>query len=147
MTPTGAALVAALAEDRFGPLPPLVLEAIGYGAGARDLPDRPNVVRVVLGTAVATSLPGSRRAAVLVAAAPGSPRSPEPMGVLDSYDWNVVHPRTGKTGMRGYAALRNVRDERPAWVWFGEGTIVVVLAAFLASPRRDRGAADEPPPQ
>ena len=89
----------------------------------------------------------ARRAAVLVVAAPGSPRSPEPMGVLDSYDWNVVHPRTGKTGMRGYAALRNVRDERPAWVWFGEGTIVVVLAAFLASPRRDRGAADQPPPQ
>jgi hypothetical protein len=41
VTPTGAALVAALAEDRFGPLPPLALEAVGYGAGARDLPERP----------------------------------------------------------------------------------------------------------
>jgi uncharacterized protein (TIGR00299 family) protein len=50
VTPTGAALVAALAEA-FGPLPPLVLEAVGYGAGTRDLAERPNVVRVMLGTA------------------------------------------------------------------------------------------------
>jgi uncharacterized protein (TIGR00299 family) protein len=50
VTPTGAALVASLA-DSFGPLPPLVLEAVGYGAGTRDLAERPNVVRVMLGTA------------------------------------------------------------------------------------------------
>src|SRR3954466_4917592 len=35
VTPTGAALVASLAES-FGPLPALRLEATGYGAGARD---------------------------------------------------------------------------------------------------------------
>jgi pyridinium-3,5-bisthiocarboxylic acid mononucleotide nickel chelatase len=46
----------------------MVLEAVGYGAGARDLPDRPNVVRVLLGTptATATAAPEDRRAAVLV---------------------------------------------------------------------------------
>jgi len=66
VTPTGAALVAALAEDRFGPLPPMVLEAVGYGAGARDLPDRPNVVRVLAGTAVAGEAAAARRPAVLV---------------------------------------------------------------------------------
>jgi len=64
VTPTGAALVAALADGEFGPLPPLVLETVGYGAGARDLPDRPNVVRVLLGTAVEHG--GARRPAVLV---------------------------------------------------------------------------------
>ena len=36
VTPTGAALVAALA-DGYGPLPRLTLEAAGYGAGTRDL--------------------------------------------------------------------------------------------------------------
>ena len=50
VTPTGAALVAALA-DAFGPLPALVLDAVGYGAGTRDLAAQPNVVRVMLGTA------------------------------------------------------------------------------------------------
>ena len=48
VTPTGAALVAALAEG-YGPLPVMTLEAIGYGAGARDLPSLPNVVRAIVG--------------------------------------------------------------------------------------------------
>ncbi|MGI8593614.1 MAG: nickel pincer cofactor biosynthesis protein LarC [Solirubrobacteraceae bacterium] len=48
VTPTGAALVAALAEG-YGALPPMTLEAVGYGAGARDLAPLPNVVRVIMG--------------------------------------------------------------------------------------------------
>jgi hypothetical protein len=48
VTPTGAALVAALA-DEFGPPPPMLLDGVGCGAGARELPDRPNIVRVLLG--------------------------------------------------------------------------------------------------
>jgi pyridinium-3,5-bisthiocarboxylic acid mononucleotide nickel chelatase len=48
VTPTGAALVAALAT-RFGPFPPMVPRGIGYGAGTRDPEELPNLVRVVLG--------------------------------------------------------------------------------------------------
>lgn len=48
VTPTGAA-IAATVVDEWGGLPPLTLEAVGYGAGTKDLQDRPNVVRVVLG--------------------------------------------------------------------------------------------------
>ncbi len=48
VTPTGAAVVAALAVE-FGPLPAMRLESVGYGAGARTLDDRPNVVRVLIG--------------------------------------------------------------------------------------------------
>jgi uncharacterized protein (TIGR00299 family) protein len=48
-TPTGAALIGALAETVSGELA-LRVEAFGHGAGARDLPDRPNLLRVVLGT-------------------------------------------------------------------------------------------------
>jgi pyridinium-3,5-bisthiocarboxylic acid mononucleotide nickel chelatase len=51
VTPTGAAVVSALARD-FGPLPAMRLDGIGYGAGARDLPALPNVVRVLTGVAV-----------------------------------------------------------------------------------------------
>jgi pyridinium-3,5-bisthiocarboxylic acid mononucleotide nickel chelatase len=50
-TPTGAAILAAVV-DRFGPLPPMRLRAIGYGAGTRELSDRPNVLRVTLGEPV-----------------------------------------------------------------------------------------------
>jgi uncharacterized protein (TIGR00299 family) protein len=49
VTPTGAAIVAALAEAGMLP-PPLSIEAVGYGAGTRDLPDRPNLLRAILGT-------------------------------------------------------------------------------------------------
>jgi len=48
VTPTGAAVVAALAIE-FGPLPPIHLEAVGYGAGTRELERLPNIVRVLVG--------------------------------------------------------------------------------------------------
>jgi uncharacterized protein (TIGR00299 family) protein len=51
VTPTGAALAVTLA-DSFGPPPPLVLESVGYGAGTDDPPERPNLLRVLLGAPV-----------------------------------------------------------------------------------------------
>ena len=51
-TPTGALLVTGFA-DAFGPLPPMRVDAIGYGAGSRDFPDRPNVLRILVGEAEA----------------------------------------------------------------------------------------------
>ncbi len=48
VTPTGAALVATLAVE-FGPLPPMKLEAVGYGAGRRDFPERANLLRAFIG--------------------------------------------------------------------------------------------------
>lgn len=49
-TPTGAALLAALA-DGWGPMPSMTVEASGFGAGTRDLDGQPNAVQVVIGTA------------------------------------------------------------------------------------------------
>lgn len=48
-TPTGAAIIASVAES-FGPLPPMHVEKTGYGAGQRDLKDRPNLLRIINGT-------------------------------------------------------------------------------------------------
>lgn len=48
VTPTGALLVSDYAR-RFGPLPAMTVRRIGYGAGTRDTPETPNVVRVVIG--------------------------------------------------------------------------------------------------
>jgi len=47
-TPTGAALITALAVE-FGPVPPMTIEAVGYGAGKKDVAERPNVLRAILG--------------------------------------------------------------------------------------------------
>ena len=51
-TPTGAALMAALAT-RFGAMPAMNVAAVGYGAGDRELADRPNVTQVVIGRSAA----------------------------------------------------------------------------------------------
>lgn len=47
-TPTGAGFLKGIV-DEFGPLPSMVVEKVGYGAGQKNLEDRPNVLRVVLG--------------------------------------------------------------------------------------------------
>ena len=48
VTPTGAALLMAMATD-FGPAPAMVIQATGTGSGHKEWPDRPNVVRALLG--------------------------------------------------------------------------------------------------
>jgi hypothetical protein len=46
-TPTGAALIAQFAAG-FGPLPAGRVAGVGYGAGSREIPGRPNLLRAVL---------------------------------------------------------------------------------------------------
>lgn len=55
-TPTGAAILAELMAD-FGPLPAMNYQSIGYGAGTRDLPNQPNVLRVFLGSPSSQTTP------------------------------------------------------------------------------------------
>ena len=56
VTPTGALLITGYAQE-FGPVPPMRVAQIGYGAGNRDFADMPNVLRVLIGEmdAAATS--------------------------------------------------------------------------------------------
>jgi pyridinium-3,5-bisthiocarboxylic acid mononucleotide nickel chelatase len=58
VTPTGALLATSYASS-FGPIPPLAIEHVGYGAGARDNPQTPNVLRILIGKA-ADRLPVDR---------------------------------------------------------------------------------------
>jgi pyridinium-3,5-bisthiocarboxylic acid mononucleotide nickel chelatase len=58
-TPTGAALVAALAAG-FGPLPAMTVDAIGYGSGQKDFP-QPNILRVLVGEASTIESVGDHR--------------------------------------------------------------------------------------
>ena len=56
-TPTGAALLAASVVG-WGPLPPMEVQAVGFGAGTRDIDGRPNVVQVVVGRGAEVGGPG-----------------------------------------------------------------------------------------
>ncbi len=47
-TPTGAAILAAMAES-FGSVPAMKTEQIGYGAGQKDFAERPNILRLLVG--------------------------------------------------------------------------------------------------
>ncbi len=47
-TPTGAAIVSTLASA-FGPMPPVAIHSLGYGAGTKDFKDRANVLRITIG--------------------------------------------------------------------------------------------------
>src|SRR4051812_21160784 len=59
VTPTGAALLAALAVG-YGPLPPMTIAATGFGAGSRDVDGLPNTTQVVLGEATGEGLAPGR---------------------------------------------------------------------------------------
>jgi hypothetical protein len=48
VTPTGAAIIATLAGS-YGQMPMMKVEKVGYGAGARDYPKFPNVLRAIIG--------------------------------------------------------------------------------------------------
>ena len=62
VTPTGAAVISTIAES-FGPLPVMLTERIGYGAGSRELP-HPNLLRVFVGM-MAEPAPAPDRVAVI----------------------------------------------------------------------------------
>ncbi len=47
-TPTGAAILTTLATG-YGPMPPMTIQGVAYGAGGRDLREQPNLLRLMIG--------------------------------------------------------------------------------------------------
>jgi uncharacterized protein (TIGR00299 family) protein len=60
-TPTGAAILRELVSG-FGPMPSMQVQRIGYGAGTRDLEDRPNLLRILIGESIERAAPRKRPA-------------------------------------------------------------------------------------
>ena len=146
VTPTGAALARVLSNG-FGPLPPMELRGVGYGVGSRDLPDRPNLLRIVLGEA--TTEPRSDSVVLLEANLDDSP--PEwtghlmerlfEAGALDV--WLVpVQMKKNRPGVLVQAVARPVDRDRLAGVILRESTSLGVRFQPMARRVLEREAAE-----
>ncbi len=109
VTPTGAVLVRSLAEG-FGPIPAMRVERVGYGAGQRDWPDRPNLLRLVIGELTSPPVPLSQKAG-----------EGEPVANLDPAPLSAT--RTGGKGLGDRGVIIetltilscNLDDMNPQW--------------------------------
>lgn len=105
-TPTGAAIVTGLAQS-FGPIPPMTLKGVGYGAGSRNLEPGPNLLRALVGESGRASAPGIRQESILVVEAGIDDMNPEffgfvmerlfEAGALDVC-WIPVHMKKNRPG-------------------------------------------------
>ncbi|MGQ9916961.1 MAG: nickel pincer cofactor biosynthesis protein LarC [Bryobacteraceae bacterium] len=137
-TPTGAALLAALAQG-FGALPPITIERSGFGAGTKDLPAMANVLRVIVGTAG-----GAKEAAVVtVIEANLDDATPELLGhamerLLEAGALDVtlepVYMKKQRPGVRLSVIADPAVQERLASVLFEETTTLGVR--FWQAERR-----------
>lgn len=106
LTPTGALLLTESAEF-FGPVPEMTITRVGYGAGNKDQPDTPNVVRAFLGESEASTESDGPPTTIAVLEANIDDMSPElfphvieealKAGALDAFSI----PVTGKKGRPG----------------------------------------------
>lgn len=100
VTPTGAAILATLAASA-GQMPPMTVQAIGYGAGTREL-SIPNVLRLIVGEAPAVpSGPAERVVQLETTIDDMSPQLYEPLldrlleaGALDVFLTPVIMKRS-----------------------------------------------------
>jgi pyridinium-3,5-bisthiocarboxylic acid mononucleotide nickel chelatase len=103
VTPTGALLVTGHASA-YGPLPLMRIEKTGHGAGSRDTPGRPNVLRLIVGEEAGAA--GEGRVLVLETELDdASPQLLGPLierllaaGALDAY-FTAVQMKKGRPGV------------------------------------------------
>ena len=82
LTPTGALILTEYASE-FGPVPPMKIDRVGYGAGDREFKETPNVVRVLVGEEYSkTQDPGPRTQRVLVLECEIDDMNPQIVGAL-----------------------------------------------------------------
>jgi uncharacterized protein (TIGR00299 family) protein len=94
-TPTGAGILAALAEG-WGPMPAMTISSSGFGAGTRELDDLPNLTQVVVGR---------------LAVAGGGGHAGQPVMLLEAN----VDDATGETLAHAVAALLDA-GAHDAWI-------------------------------
>ena len=116
VTPTGALLVTAYAEQ-YGPIPPMRIAEIGYGAGSRDFANSPNVLRVLIGE----SDPAATIQTVVVLEAEIDDMNPQIFGL-------VMERLLAEGALDVFYTAIQMKKGRP-------GTLVTVIAAPDARER------------
>ncbi|MDM8517678.1 nickel pincer cofactor biosynthesis protein LarC [Desulfobacterales bacterium HSG16] len=118
VTPTGAGIIASFAAS-FGPMPDMLTEDMGYGAGERDLSEQPNLLRVITGKESELA-DGSSDEKIWVIETCIDDMNPEIFGylmdrlfqdgVLDVY-WIPVHMKKNRPGIMVRAICRDEARE------------------------------------
>ena len=146
LTPTGALLVTAYA-DAYGPLPPMRVERIGYGAGDRDLPASPNVLRVLLGAADEAVTETAASEPVVVLECEIDDMNPQLYGVLmdrltqaGAFDvfYAPIQMKKNRPGTLVTVVAPPARREELSGVLFAESTTIGVRVTETARERLDR---------
>ena len=123
VTPTGAAILATVAT-RFDRWPTFAPERVGFGAGQRELPDRPNLLRVVLGASTAAGVESGGAASHVILEA-------------------NVDDLTGELAAHAIEALL-AAGALDAWavpITMKKGRPALTMAVLAAAPDADRIAA------
>ena len=146
VTPTGALLVTAYA-DAYGPLPPMRVERIGYGAGDRDLPASPNVLRALVGEADEVPVEAAATERVVVLECEIDDMNPQLYGVLmerlteaGAFDvfYAPIQMKKNRPGTLVTVVAPPARREALAGVLFAESTTIGVRVTETARERLDR---------
>ena len=130
LTPTGALLVTGHATA-YGPLPPLRSEGVGHGAGSRDTPGRPNVLRLIVGEE-AGDVVGQKIVVLEAEMDDLSPQLCGPLvekllgtGALDVY-YTAIQMKKGRPGILVTVLVDPARREAAEEVLFAETTTLGV---------------------
>lgn len=108
VTPTGAAILKML-DVQYRPLPAMRVKARGYGAGGRDTPGTPNLLRILAGESAGEALDSAAGEPIAVIEATIDDASPQLLGyaserLLAAGAWDVysqpVQMKKGRSGVQ-----------------------------------------------
>jgi uncharacterized protein (TIGR00299 family) protein len=134
VTPTGAALLTSLGTS-FGPMPPMTIERVGYGVGSRTLSDRPNLLRILIGS----DEQGGRLDTVVLLESNLDDMSPELLGYLMDRLFEAgaldvsfcpIHMKKNRPGIRIQVIGHPEDKDRLAGIVFRESTSLGIRISY-----------------
>jgi uncharacterized protein (TIGR00299 family) protein len=143
VTPTGAALVTSLCSS-FGPVPPMIIDRVGYGVGNRTLADRPNLLRILIGN----DIDKQRSETVVVLESNLDDMSPELLGYLmDSLfdagakdvSFSHIQMKKNRPGIQLQVIGQPEDEERLIAIIFRESTTLGIRISYSQRAVLQRG--------
>jgi pyridinium-3,5-bisthiocarboxylic acid mononucleotide nickel chelatase len=131
-TPTGAAILKGIVTT-FGPMPPLCLASIGYGAGSREIEGMPNALRMLVGEDFVVSASGQTGDSVIVLETNIDDMNPQyyegvmnslfNAGALDVFLENIIMKK-GRPAIKLTALVRAEDSDLISDILFAETTTI-----------------------